>query len=207
LGYNEEKARRFALTPAYPPDTALILVAVMTSPRDLEIARLLGWYRIPFRHAPKVIDVDYLAFYQTANFGEAERWQIHYIAPVRGHELALRAELLRDEPDHPRAREEYYKIQIGSLSQLPHPIQARAWRRLTFLYSTGELLRQAESLNDLVVRDESRALLWQTLRERAMHTGAYTVEEFPEGMTDLDPLVLVMLGELGKIKEVSLDYD
>ena len=44
---------------------ALVLVAVMTDPRDLEIARLFGWYRIPLRTAPKVIAVDYLAFYQT----------------------------------------------------------------------------------------------------------------------------------------------
>ncbi len=45
-----------------PPPTALMLVAVMPSPRDLEIARVLGWYRIPLRFAPKIIQVDYLAF-------------------------------------------------------------------------------------------------------------------------------------------------
>ncbi len=187
--------------PAYPPDTALILIAVMTTPRDLEIARVLGWYRIPFRRAPKVVDVDYLAFYQTANFGEEERWKIHYIAPVRGHELTTRAELLRDEPDHPRANEEYYKIQIGPLTALPHPIQANAWRRVTFLYSTGELLRQAAAVNDLVVRDESRAVLWQTLRDRALNTGAYASEDLPEQVLDLDPIILAMLGEMSKIKE------
>src|SRR4030067_552794 len=91
--------------------TSLILVAVMTDPRDLEIARLLGWYRIPLRKAPKVVAVDYLAFYQTGAFG-AEKWRIQYLYRVRGHELHTRAELLRDEEDHPRAREEYYKITI-----------------------------------------------------------------------------------------------
>ena len=40
----------------------LILVAIIPSVRDMEIARLLGWYRIPLRTAPKVIAVDYLAF-------------------------------------------------------------------------------------------------------------------------------------------------
>ena len=48
---------------------ALILVVVMSNPRDLEISRLLGWYRIPYRSAPKTIGVDYIAFYQTAKFG------------------------------------------------------------------------------------------------------------------------------------------
>jgi hypothetical protein len=119
--------------------TALILVAILNNPRDLEIARLLGWYRIPLRSSPKVVAVDYLAFYQTGAFSE-EKWRIQYIAPVRGHELVTRAELLRDEPDHPRAHQEYYKIQLGSLITLSRPILAEKWRRITFFYTTGEYL-------------------------------------------------------------------
>jgi len=46
--------------------------------------------------------VDRIAFYQTARFGE-EKWAIHYTAPVLGHELVTRAELLRTEPGHPRS--------------------------------------------------------------------------------------------------------
>src|SRR5512136_2268423 len=110
--------------------TSLILVCVLPSPRDLEIARLLGWYRIPFRSAPKVVTVDYLAFYQPGSFGDLSG-RIEWMAPVRGHELATRAELLRDEPDHPRAREEYFKIQIGPLEHLPRPILTESWRRIT----------------------------------------------------------------------------
>ena len=47
----------------YPPATALILVALVPNPRDMEIAGLLGWYRIPLRKAPKVVNVDFIAFY------------------------------------------------------------------------------------------------------------------------------------------------
>ena len=86
--------------------TDLILVCLLPSPRDLELARLLGWYRIPLRTAPKVVAVDYLAFYQTSAFGE-RGGQVEYVALVRGHELTTRGELLRDEADHPRAHEEY----------------------------------------------------------------------------------------------------
>ncbi|MHB0924507.1 MAG: hypothetical protein ACYC6H_03940 [Bellilinea sp.] len=190
-----------------PDPTDLVLVVVITNPRDLEIARVLGWYRIPFKTAPKVVSVDYLAFYQTAGFGEEERWRIRYIAPVRGHELTTRAELIRDEPDHPRAGEEYYKVQIGALQSLPHPIKADHWRRITFLYTTGELLRQALTVNDLVVRDEERALLWQSLRERALASGQYQSEELPENRFNLDPVLLAMLGELGKIHEAPAGWD
>jgi len=35
--------------------TSLVLVCLLPTPRDLEIARLFGWYRIPLRIASKVV--------------------------------------------------------------------------------------------------------------------------------------------------------
>lgn len=189
---------------AYPPTTSLILLAVLTSPRDLEIARLLGWYRIPLRCAPKVIDVDYLAFYQTAAFGDQHRWCVEHFAAVRGYELTTRAELFHDQTDHPRAGEEYFKVQLGELQSLPQPIQAGRWRRITFLYTTGELLHKAHTVNDLVVRSEERALLWRSLRERARHGGSYQPDQLPE--FELDAALLAMLGDLDKIAETQIEY-
>jgi hypothetical protein len=178
--------------------TSLVLVAVVNNPRDLEIARLLGWYRIPLRSAPKVIAVDYLAFYQTSAFGD-EKWRIQYIAPVRGHELTTRAELLKTEPDHPRAKEEYYKVQLGAMERLSQPIHADTWRRITFLYTTGEYLLQANAINDLVVQSDERPLLWQALRERAIQ--GYGIQEIPE--VDLpDEVLAILLG----IKESEASY-
>jgi hypothetical protein len=169
---------------------SLILVAVMNDPRDLEIARLLGWYRIPLRSAPKVVAVDFLAFYQTASFGE-ERWRIQYIAPVKGHELTTRVELIKDEPDHPHAHQEYYKVQIGPLQRLQQPVLAEGWRRITFFYTTGERLRTAQALHDLVVQSDERQLLWQALRERLSQSQQYQTDELPE--IDLEPAVLAAL--------------
>jgi len=182
---------------AYPPVTALILVALAPRPRDLEIARLLGWYRVPLRTAPKVINVDYIAFYQAAAFGPEHRWQIETIAEVRGNELTTRAELLRDEPEHPRAREEYYKIQLGPLMVLPDPIKAGRWRRITFLYTTGELLSSARTVNDLVVKSEDREILWRSLRERALSAGQYQPADLPE--IELDPTLLALLGDWSQL--------
>lgn len=184
-------------SPALPPATALILVVVMNNPRDLEIARLLGWYRIPLRSAPKVIDVDYLAFYQTGAF-EAEKWRIQYIAPVRGHELTTRAELLRDESDHPHANLEYYKIQIGPLTSLPEPILAKGWRRITFFYTTGEYLLAAKTVNDLIVHTDERRLLWQALHERVARGQEYAADDLPE--LDIDPTLLAALLGIGDAK-------
>lgn len=180
--------------------TDLILVCLLPSPRDLEIARLLGWYRIPLRTAPKVVAVDYLAFYQPSAFGE-HGGQIEFIAQVNGHELTTRAELLKDEANHPRAREEYYKIQIGDLEKLKEPINADKWKRLTFLYSTGEYLLNARLLNDLVVEGEERLTLWKNLRERAENEQHYKTD-LPE--TDIPPEILMAL--LG-IKNLQTDYN
>ncbi len=189
---------------AFPPSNALILIAVMPDRRDLEIARLLGWYRIPLRFAPKVIDVDYLAFYQTGAFGEAARWQINSFAQVRGHELTTRKELFRDEPDHPRSKDEYYKIQIGPLQLLEIPIVTTGWRRLTFLYTTGDLFCSAKTINDLVVRSEERDILWKSLRDRAAHGSQYQANDLPE--IALDPVLLAMLGDFGKMAESQDHY-
>ena len=80
--------------------------------------------------------------------------------------------------------------------ELPRPIMAGRWRRITFLYTTGEQLRTAHSINELVVRSEEREVLWRSLRERALQSGQYQPADLPE--IALDPLLLAMLGELSK---------
>ncbi|GAB4581044.1 MAG: hypothetical protein Fur0022_37890 [Anaerolineales bacterium] len=191
----------------FPSANSLLLVAVLPNPRDLEIARLLGWYRIPLRRAPKVVAVDYLAFYQpTGTFG-TRGGQIEFLAPVKGHELTTRAELIRDEPNHPHAREEYYKLTLGPLLQLPKPIPAGDWKRITFFYTTGELLAQAQTINDLIVPGEERKILWQALREHALSSELYRVHDLPE--LPLEPELLFFLGLLTEkgIKEEPEPYD
>jgi len=180
--------------------TSLILVCLLPTPRDLELARLLGWYRIPFRRAPKVVAVDRLAFYQPGTFGERSG-RIEWTAEVRGHELTTRAELLRDEPNHPRAGEEYFKIQLGPLERLNSPIVTDRWKRLTFLYTTGEYLLKAKTLNDLVVQSDERQVLWQSLRERAEQEHLYKAD-LPGG-----DLPVEILSALLGIKELRLTFD
>jgi hypothetical protein len=144
--------------------------------------------------------VDYLAFYQPSAFAE-RGGRIEYVAEVRGHELTTRAELLRDESDHPRAGEEYYKIQIGALEKLSQPIRADKWKRLTFLYTTGEYLLKAKSLNDLVVDGDERHLLWRSLRERAENSQLYKTD-----LPDAEIPAEVLIALLG-IKEMQEPYD
>lgn len=180
-------------------ETSLVLVAIIPNQRDLDIARLLGWYRIPLKNAPKVIAVDYLALYQTGSFGARDRWQIKWLAPIVGHELTTRDQLFRDQPDHPRANEEYFKLQLGGLIELPKPIPAGNWKRVTFFYTTMRHVRDAKELGDLPVHDQERPVLWAALRERASRSEAYNAAPLPE--IPLDPTLLALLSGITSAKK------
>jgi len=145
-----------------------VLVAVMNSPHDFEIARDEGWYRIPQRSAPKFFPPEFIAFYFTKPF-EQDAYSVRWYAKVRGHELASRRQLFPGEADHPRADHVYYKLQLGPLVALPHPIPSKRWRRLTFILTTGEQLFGAWEINDLVVGSREHDLMWRALKEAGLH--------------------------------------
>ncbi len=134
-------------------DRARVLVVVMNQPRDLAIAREEGWYRIPVRRAPPRIAAEYLAFYQTAAFG-TERWAIRYFATIRGYRLMLRRQLLPQEGSHPRADDQYYRIDLGPLEQLPLPVPAARLRRISFIATSFGRLRLARDVVELWNPDE-----------------------------------------------------
>lgn len=131
-----------------PDNTARVLVAVITHPRDFQLARDKGWYRIPLARAPEQLAADYLAFYQTKAFA-AERWSVRYYAPIVRYTIATRRELLPDERAHPRASERYYRLELGPLERLPFPIPAARVRRVTFIATTFGQLRRARDVRDL----------------------------------------------------------
>lgn len=126
-----------------------VLVAVMNNQRDFEIARDEGWYRIPLKHAPQsTTEAVVLAFYFTRAFGE-EKWAIHWYAPIHGHELLRRRELLPGESDHPRADEVYFKLQLGPLMHLERPIPSLRWRRIAFIETSWDRFVAAREIGDL----------------------------------------------------------
>lgn len=131
-----------------PDNAARVLVGVITRPRDLALAREEGWYRVPLAHLPTHLAAEYLALYQTAAFG-AERWAVRYYAAVLRYQLALRRELLPAEPEHPRANERYYRVELGPLQQLARPVPARRMRRVVFIATTFGQLQLARDVRDL----------------------------------------------------------
>jgi hypothetical protein len=143
-----------------------VLVVVLNNETDLVHAANTGWYRIPQRRAPRRIGADYLAFYQTGAFRQQpEAHTISFLAPTRRYRLLTRRELLPDAADHPRANDYYYRIDIGPLERLPHPVRATTFRRLTFIHTTLARLLAAEDVKDLFQTDDPFEQLWSALRE------------------------------------------
>lgn len=148
-----------------PADDSPVLVAVVNDPHDLARARELGWYRIPLERAPRRVAADYLALYQTAAFPPGERWSVRWLAPVRGYGVTTRRELIPEEYDHPRADHRYYRVDLGALMPLPHPIPSRRLRRITFIPTTLARLYAAEEINDLWIKSSPQERLWAALKE------------------------------------------
>lgn len=152
----------------YPEDR--VLVAYIPHTSDFALVQSQGWYRIPQRHAPKGLFAEYFAFYFGRHFGE-EKWAIHYYARQQGHELVTRRILFPEQPDHPRADEFYYKVQLGPLQRLPNPIISLRWRRITFLHTTWDRFQDATEINDLFIDGgEYVDRLYATLKEKGIHT-------------------------------------
>ena len=148
-----------------PDRYATVLVALVNNRRDLEIAREQHWYRLPVRHAPpRAVSAPVLAFYQTAAFG-AEKWAVNYWAEATAWDVVTRRQLLPDQPNHPRASQKYYRLALGELQRLPHPIPSRRWRRITFIVTHWERLQEAAEINDLLHGTIWEERLWAAFRK------------------------------------------
>lgn len=147
----------------YPDDR--VLVAVMNNLEDWRRVQDEHWYRIPVKHAPEAMPhIDWIAFYFTKAFGE-DKWAIHYYARVQGHELLTRTDLIPSEPDHKRANNWYYKLELGPLQHKIPPIVSHNWRRITFIVTTGDRFEAAEEISDLFEDKSPAGRLYVKLKE------------------------------------------
>lgn len=147
------------------------------------------WYRIPVRTAPLDLpDCRYLAFYQPRVFG-AERWAVSWYARVRGMAAFSRLELLPGEPEHPRAKDAYWRIDMDGLLRLPRPIPSRRRRRIVFIPTSLERLLVAGEVNDLYRTTPIEDRLYYRLRD-----------------TGLAPERQYFLRDAGRIHELDLAF-
>lgn len=171
-----------------------VLVAVVNNQRDFERARDEHWYRIPVKRAPRQIAAEYLALYQTAKFGGQGR-RINFYAPILRYHVATRSELIPDQPDHPRAEDQYFKLELGEFIALPEPIGNARQPRITFITTTLERLLSARDVSDLWLRAAARQKLYAAVREWGLAVECW----YPVEMGDRPEADLALLGPGGRI--------
>jgi len=172
-----------------------VLVAVVNNEQDFRRARDEGWYRIPVKRAPRQIAAEYLALYQTGKFGKQGR-RINYYAPILRYHIATRRELLPDEPDHPRANDQYFKLELGDFIPLERPILNERHPRLTFLITTLERLLNARDVSELWLREAARQKLYAVVKERGLAVECW----YPVEMGDRPEADLALFGPDGQIQ-------
>lgn len=169
-------ANKDVVTPCFVPvvntrkDHREVVVAFLKRPVDLLIARDRHWYRIP--ESTKIIPqciregrIKTIAFYQPKSFGK-RAFKIEFFAECSGVTVLKRRELLPDEPNHPNAENEYFKIEIGELLPLPNPILSHNPRRILFIPTTRERLFAATEINDVFHESLLEERMWNALRLR-----------------------------------------
>lgn len=140
-----------------------VLVAILNNARDLNILQQQGWYRIPIDSAPKQWPPNWIAFYQTAAFGD-EKYAVNYYARVREIRRATRRELIPDEFDHKRSSREYHQVFIETIERMPRPIPSIHLRRITFIPTTWTRFSSAMEINDLFHGSLLEEELWRALK-------------------------------------------
>ena len=131
------------------------------------------------------VGADYLAFYQTGKFsGQPEAHTITYFAATHRYRLMTRSEMIPDESDHPRAQDYYFRIDIGPLQRLQHPVPSASMRRITFIHTTLHRLYTAQDVRDLFYHEDPFEKLWRALRSNRLRPMPNRiVEEWPVDIT------------------------
>ncbi|MBN8592474.1 MAG: hypothetical protein J0M33_11970 [Anaerolineae bacterium] len=125
-----------------------VLVGVVNRKRDLEIILNEGWYRVPVKRMPRGVNAEYIAFFLSGAFKE-RNGAVHYFAECRGVELVRRRDILPKEKNHPRANEQYYKVQLGLIETKDPPVENTTKRSLSFVYTTWDRFVHAKTILDL----------------------------------------------------------
>ncbi len=130
-----------------------VLVGVVNRKRDLDMVTGEKWYRIPQAQMKRGVNAEYIAFFLSKAFGE-RNGGVHYFADCKGLELLHRRDLIPSEPNHPRANEAYYKVQLGTVRQKSPPVLNTSRRTIGFIYTTWDRFVKATKISELYSKED-----------------------------------------------------
>ena len=83
----------------------------------------------------------------------------------------VRRDLIPSEPDHPRAGQWYYALQLGPLEHKLPPIVSHRWQPVAFIVTRGERFVNAQEINDLFEQESPVGQLYVRLKELGITVG------------------------------------
>jgi len=144
------------------------LVAIINNRRDFERAREHHWYRIPVRTAPEgIVRMRWVAFYLTQTFA-SQKWSVRYWAEIKKVTCQRRRTLLPDDPNHPRANQMYYRLELGDLQERFEPIYSRRRRQIVFIPTVWRKFRTALEINDLAHGSPLEDRQWAAMKHEGI---------------------------------------
>lgn len=145
-----------------------VLIAIIPSKKDLEIARTKHWYRVRLSmRLPLSIQQNYIkmvAFYQPASFTN-EKFIIRWYADVLGIETKKRSDIFPEELPNPKSDDDYFVLKLDELKQLQEPIVTRRPRRIIFINTTKEKFFTAKEINDLYDESPIEEKMWIAMKD------------------------------------------
>ena len=149
-----------------------LLVGVLKSKSDLNILLASRWYRIPSEYFSKC-KFEYMAFYQPASFGKRGK-RIEYYARVLRKKKVKRIKLLPKESSHPRAHNDYVKLELAKIQKLPKPVRNIIPRRVSFGFTDLKTLLSAKNMLELFGVPATEQIIERHLK----HAGIETIREY-----------------------------
>lgn len=147
-----------------------VLVAIIPSVADFEIAKSQNWYRIPVKSAPQIVkdnSIKLISFYHTSVF-ELEKYSIRWYGWVRRISIVKRKQLFPAMSPDKKSEIDYYKIEFDPLQQLAIPIISIRHRRMLFIPTTEEKLFSAKEINFLFNESPLEDRLWSEFVKHGM---------------------------------------
>ena len=145
-----------------------VLVAIINNLNDFADLRDRHWYRIPVISADKWLKdrfpPEWIAFYQTKKFG-TDAYAVNYVAKVIEVRKVYRHEIFPDDPIGKKTNRQYYQIFVSPLKLLRQPIISKRRRRLIFISTTVDKLKEAKEINDLYDNSPLEDALWAELKK------------------------------------------
>ncbi len=176
-----------------------LLVGIVNTVSDFNLILNEHWYRVPQDTVEGFLrnrwPPQWIAFYQSGQI-KNEPFLIKHYAKVSEIKIATRKELFPTEKTNTQSDKIYYKLIFNEIHTLPKPVLSRRWRRIVFIDTTLEKLKNAKEINDLYDGSALEDRLWAEMKRNKIEAERQELIQFADKFYFLDFAVYCMNGKI-----------